>query len=100
MIVNERKRKITRKRAIRDYRPSPGLLLSGVFFMRFRVNPIWLPNHVTYDIICVNLLFLMDRRSYWIYPQTLKSSPEQLDRSRGNFTQMFPKACVYKVVKE
>ena len=29
------------------------------FFIGFRVNPIWLPNYVTYDIICVNLLFLM-----------------------------------------
>ena len=22
------------------------------FFMGFRVNPIWLPNHVTYEIMC------------------------------------------------
>ena len=34
------------------------------FFICFRVNPIWLPNHVTYDVICVNLLFLMGRWSY------------------------------------
>ena len=33
-------------------------------FVGFRVNPIWLPNHVTYDITWVNVLFLMDRRSY------------------------------------
>ena len=35
-----------------------------VYFMGFRVNPIWLPNHVTNDIICVKLFFLMDRRPY------------------------------------
>ena len=30
----------------------------------FRVNPILLPNHVTYDIIFVKLLLLMERRSF------------------------------------
>ena len=34
------------------------------FFIGFRVNPIWLPSHVTTDVMCVNLLFLMDKRSY------------------------------------
>ena len=34
------------------------------FFIGFRINPIWLPNHVNNDITCVNLLFLMERRSY------------------------------------
>ena len=35
-------------------------------------------------------------------PKTYKksSSPEQLDRSRGNFMQMFPKPWVYKFVEE
>ena len=33
-------------------------------FIGVGVNPIWLPNHVTYDVIRVNLLFLMDRWSY------------------------------------
>ena len=33
---------------------------------------------------------------YWIYPKTYKkkSSLEWLDRSRGNFTRMFPKPWV------
>ena len=33
-------------------------------FVGFRVNPIWLPNHVNYDVIGVNILFLVDRWSY------------------------------------
>ena len=30
------------------------------FFIGFRVNSIWLPNHMTDDVICVNILFRMD----------------------------------------
>ena len=41
------------------------VVLEKKIFVGFRVNPIWLPNHVTYDITWVNVLFLMDRRSYY-----------------------------------
>ena len=37
---------------------------SGKDFYMFMENPMWLPNHETYDVICVNFLFLMDRWSY------------------------------------
>ena len=46
----------------------------------------------TYDVIGH-----MVWQPYWIYPKTdKKSSPERLDKSRGNFTQVFPKPWVYK----
>ena len=54
---------------------------------------VWPPIHEqkvhTYDVISH-----MAWQPYWIYPKTYKkksSSPERLDWSRGNFTQMFPK---------
>ena len=46
-------------------------------FIVFRVNPKWLPNHVTYDIIRVTL-FLMYRRSYvWSFASTFSAISEK-----------------------
>ena len=45
---------------------------SGEDFWGLRVNSIWLPNHVTDDIICVNFLFLMDS---WSDSHMCKVSP-------------------------
>ena len=57
----------------------PAVLENKIFFIAFLVNPIWLLNHVNYDIIYVNLLFLMDRWSYvWSFASICLATSEKI----------------------
>ena len=67
--------------------------------MCFRVNPIWLPNHVTYDVTCVNLLFLMDRRSYvWFHLDLFSHFKEDFCRFLKTTTIWLPNGVTEDVI--
>ena len=52
------------------------------FFIGFQVNPTWLPNHVTYDVKCANLLFP------WICGQMCKVSPRSVQPLQRRFLKI------------
>ena len=63
---------------------------------------VWLPMHEERNVHTYHIIGHLVWQPYWIYPKMYlkKKSPERLDRSRRNFTQMFPKPWGYQSIHE